>query len=50
MYVKGGNYSLDPLPKAISVTTSGGKVPLIQVERPTATTAIIQQIIDSSKK
>jgi len=50
MYVKGGNYSLDPLPEARSVLSSSGKIYLIQVERPTSTTVIIQQIINSSKK
>jgi len=50
IYVKDDIYSIDTLPKAISARISGGKVPLIQVERPTSTTVIIQPIIDSSKK
>jgi D-glycero-beta-D-manno-heptose 1-phosphate adenylyltransferase len=47
IYVKGGDYTPETLPEAPTVLGYGGKIELIQVEIPTSTSAIVQQILDS---
>jgi D-glycero-beta-D-manno-heptose 1-phosphate adenylyltransferase len=46
IYVKGGDYTPETLPEAPTVLAYGGRVELIQVEIPTSTSAIVQQILD----
>jgi D-glycero-beta-D-manno-heptose 1-phosphate adenylyltransferase len=47
IYVKGGDYTPETLPEAPTVLAYGGKIELIQVEIPTSTSVIVQQILDS---
>jgi D-glycero-beta-D-manno-heptose 1-phosphate adenylyltransferase len=46
IYVKGGDYTPETLPEAPTVFAYGGRIELIQVEIPTSTSAIVQQILD----
>lgn len=48
IYVKGGDYSLERLPEAVTVHAYGGQVELVAVEVPTSTTALIQQILQAN--
>lgn len=47
IYVKGGDYTPETLPEAPTVLAYGGRIELIQVEIPTSTSEIVQQILDS---
>jgi len=44
IYVKGGDYQVETLPEAPAVLAYGGKIELIQIEVPSSTTKIVQQI------
>lgn len=48
IYVKGGDYTLETLPEAPTVQAYGGQISLIQVEVPTSTSGIIQQILQGT--
>jgi D-glycero-beta-D-manno-heptose 1-phosphate adenylyltransferase len=48
VYVKGGDYQLKTLPEAASVQSYGGQIEFVAVEVPTSSTAIINQILQSS--
>lgn len=48
IYVKGGDYTLETLPEVPTVQAYGGQISLIQVEVPTSTSGIIQQILQST--
>jgi len=44
IYAKGGDYTPATLPEAPTVESYGGKIELIQIEVPSSTTKIVQQI------
>nr|WP_290223750.1 adenylyltransferase/cytidyltransferase family protein [Trichocoleus desertorum] len=48
VYVKGGDYKLETLPEASTVQACGGQIEFVAVEVPTSSTAIINQILQSS--
>lgn len=45
IYAKGGDYAIETLPEAPTVLSYGGKIELVEIEIPTSTTKIIQQIL-----
>ena len=46
IYVKGGDYQIETLPESPTVFAYGGKIKLVDIEIPTSTTKIINQILD----
>jgi rfaE bifunctional protein nucleotidyltransferase chain/domain len=44
-YAKGGDYSVENLPEAPTVTEYGGKIALVQIEIPSSTTNIVKRIL-----
>lgn len=45
IYVKGGDYRIETLPEAAIIHAYGGRVELIQIEVPSSTSAIVDQIL-----
>ena len=50
IYVKGGDYTIATLPEAAIVQSYGGRVELIQIEIPSSTSAIVEQILSGAMK
>ena len=48
IYVKGGDYEIETLPESPTVFAYGGKIKLVDIEIPTSTTKIINNILDIS--
>jgi len=46
IYVKGGDYQIETLPESPTVFAYGGKIKLVDIEIPTSTTKIVNQILD----
>ncbi|MGL5079884.1 MAG: D-glycero-beta-D-manno-heptose 1-phosphate adenylyltransferase [Microcoleaceae cyanobacterium] len=50
IYVKGGDYTVETLPEAPAILAYGGEIALIQFEVPSSTSAIVNQILQTSQQ